>query len=106
MDIKEYQQEILRTVPSKMTKSNKLANFSMGLAGESGEIIDILKKHLYQGHDVNINELASEIGDLAWYLCNIANVFNINLSDVMDANIAKLKARYPSGFDKNRSVNR
>ena len=106
MDIKEYQQEILRTVPSKMTKPNKLANFSLGLAGESGELIDMIKKHLYQDHEIDINKVSNEAGDLVWYLCNILNVFNINLSDVMDANIAKLKARYPSGFDKNRSVNR
>jgi NTP pyrophosphatase (non-canonical NTP hydrolase) len=89
-----------------MTKANKLANFSMGLAGESGELIDLLKKHLYQGHEIDINKVSEEISDTIWYLGNIANIFNINLSDAMDANIAKLKARYPSGFDKNRSVNR
>ena len=89
-----------------MTKPNKLANFSMGLAGEAGELVDNLKKHLYQGHEINIEKITSEAGDLTWYLCNILNIFNISLSSVMDQNIEKLKKRYPSGFDKNRSVNR
>lgn len=103
MDIQRYQQEVLRTVPSKLTKKTKLTNFSLGLAGESGEAIDLLKKHIFHDHEINITELKEELGDLTWYIANIANVFNINLEDVFDANIEKLKARYPSGFDKKRS---
>lgn len=78
----------------------------MGLAGEAGELVDNLKKHLYQGHELDLKEVSEEIGDILWYTGNIANIFNINLSTVMDQNIEKLKKRYPAGFDKNRSINR
>ncbi len=43
-------------------------NGVMGLCGESGEVIDILKKHLSQGHELNKEKMAEELGDVAWYL--------------------------------------
>ena len=78
----------------------------MGLCGESGEAIDIVKKHLFQGHELDRKALAKELGDIAWYLAETAYALNIPLDAILKANIAKLKERYPEGFDASRSVNR
>lgn len=78
----------------------------MGLNGEAGECIDILKKHLFQGHDLDVDHIAKELGDVAWYLAISAHAINYDLDSIMAANIAKLQARYPDGFDAEHSRNR
>jgi NTP pyrophosphatase (non-canonical NTP hydrolase) len=78
----------------------------MGLCGESGEAIDIVKKHLAQGHELDKAHLAKELGDIAWYLAETATALDLNLEDVFQANIDKLKKRYPEGFDALRSIHR
>jgi NTP pyrophosphatase (non-canonical NTP hydrolase) len=107
MQVKQYQHEVLRTVPTSMSVKDKLTNFSMGLAGEAGELIDILKKHIFQGHCLeDKSKIKEELSDCFWYLANLANVLEIDLEEVMDLNIEKLKKRYPNGFEERRSVNR
>ncbi len=76
----------------------------MGLCGESGEAIDIVKKHLHQGHALDKETLVKELGDIAWYLAEAAYALDTDLDTVFEGNIAKLKARYPEGFDTQRSV--
>ena len=78
----------------------------MGLCGESGEAIDLVKKHLAQGHELDKARLAKELGDIAWYLAEMATVLDIELEEVFVRNIEKLKKRYPEGFDKEKSLNR
>ena len=85
---------------------NYLLNGVMGLCGESGEVIDLVKKHLYQGHELDKTKVAEETGDCLWYCALIATAIDMNLGDIMQLNIDKLKRRYPAGFDKARSVNR
>lgn len=76
------------------------------LAGECGETVDILKKHLYHGHDLDRDELIKELGDCSWYLAVIAKMCDIDLSEVFETNIDKLMKRYPEGFSKERSIHR
>ena len=83
-----------------------LLNGVMGLNGEAGECIDIVKKHLFQGHDLDRDHLIEELGDCAWYLAVASEAVGVSLGEVLQRNIDKLKARYPEGFDKARSVNR
>ena len=83
-----------------------LINGVMGLCGESGEAIDIVKKWLAQGHALDKEKLAKELGDICWYLAETATALGYELEDIMAANIEKLKKRYPEGFDAVRSVNR
>ena len=78
----------------------------MGLCGEAGEAIDILKKFLFQGHELDKKHLAKELGDVAWYLAVSADALGFYLEDIFQMNIDKLKARYPDGFDADRSINR
>lgn len=104
-DIDNYQQLALRTC-STPGEDDMITQGLMGLCGESGECMDILKKHLFQGHDLDKKHLAEELGDVAWYLAIAARGAGYKLSDIFDMNIAKLKKRYPDGFDAERSINR
>lgn len=106
MTINEYQQLAMTTLNKEMSKKDMLINGVMGLCGESGEAIDIVKKHLAQGHELDREKLIKELGDIAWYLAEMATVLDIELEEVLERNIEKLKKRYPEGFDKNKSINR
>lgn len=106
MTINEYQQLAMTTLNKEMTKKDMLINGVMGLCGESGEAIDIVKKHLAQGHELDRDKLIKELGDIAWYLAEMATVLDIELEEVLERNIEKLKKRYPEGFDVDKSVNR
>ena len=78
----------------------------MGLCGESGEAVDIVKKHLFHGHPLDREALKKELGDIAWYLAETAYALDMPLEDIMKANIEKLKQRYPEGFSVRESINR
>lgn len=103
----EYQRAALRTAQiDTMSRNDLLQNGVMGLCGEAGECVDIVKKVMFQGHDLDKEALALEISDCLWYAAVAAYAIGYKLSDVMEANIKKLKERYPNGFDKARSINR
>ena len=106
MEINEYQKLALRTLNNKLSDKEVLINGVMGLCGESGEAIDIVKKHLSQGHVLDKEKLANELGDIAWYLAETAYIIGYDLEDILNMNIAKLKKRYPDGFDTERSIYR
>lgn len=106
MTINEYQKLAMTTLNPQLDKKDILINGVMGLCGESGEAIDIVKKWLAQGHELNREKLAKELGDIAWYLAETAYALDLTLEDVMEANIQKLKKRYPEGFDSVRSIAR
>ena len=89
-----------------LDKKDVLINGVMGLCGESGEVIDIVKKHLAQGHELDRDKLIKELGDVAWYLAETTTALDVDLEEVLAGNIAKLKARYPEGFSAERSINR
>lgn len=106
MTINEYQQLALRTLNPQLNKKDVLINGVMGLCGESGEAIDIVKKWLAQGHELDKEKLAKELGDIAWYLAETAAAIDMPLEDILQANIDKLKKRYPEGFSSENSVHR
>lgn len=106
MTINEYQNLALRTLNPKLNKKEILINGVMGLCGESGEAIDIVKKHLAQGHDLDQEHLIQELGDIAWYLAETAYALDVSLETVLENNIKKLSERYPEGFDEDKSKNR
>ena len=102
----EYQKLALTTLNPALSKKDVLINSVMGLCGESGEAIDIVKKWLAQGHALDKEKLAKELGDIAWYLAETATALDMDLDDIFQANIDKLKKRYPEGFDTERSIHR
>lgn len=106
----DFQRAAMRTA-SGMNYDNAgenglLLNGVMGLNGEAGECIDIMKKHIFQGHELDREHLIEELGDVAWYLAVCCEGLGVSLEEVMEKNIDKLKARYPEGFDKARSIHR
>ena len=101
-----YQKLAMTTLNPALDKKDVLINGVMGLCGESGEAIDIVKKWLAQGHQLDKEKLAKELGDIAWYLAETATALDLNLEDIFRANIEKLKKRYPEGFDAERSIHR
>ena len=106
MTVNDYQKLAMTTLNRSLSQKEILVNAVMGLCGESGEATDIVKKHLFQGHDLDKEKLAKELGDIAWYLAEAATALDMNLEDIFKANIEKLKLRYPEGFDANRSIHR
>ena len=106
MTVNEYQKLAMVTLNPALSKKDVLINGVMGLCGESGEAIDIVKKWLAQGHELDKEHLAKELGDIAWYLAETATALDLDLEDVFQANIDKLKKRYPQGFDAQKSINR
>ena len=106
MTINEYQKLAMTTLNPDLDKKDVLINGVMGLCGESGEVIDIVKKHLAQGHELDKEKIIKELGDVAWYMAEIATVLDVELEDVLVQNIEKLKQRYPEGFSTEKSVNR
>ena len=106
MDIMEYQEKAKRTVNTNLQDDEQLANLCMGLCGETGEVVDYVKKYLYHGHKLEKEKLFEELGDIMWYLTNIASFYNLSMSDILDENIKKLEERYPEGFSEEKSLNR
>ena len=106
MTINEYQKQAMTTLNPALDRKDVLINGVMGLCGESGEAIDIVKKWLAQGHELDRETLAKELGDIAGYLAETAWALDVPLEEILQANIDKLKKRYPEGFDSNRSIHR
>lgn len=106
MNVNDYQKEAMTLLNPALTEKDVLMNALMGLCGESGEAIDLMKKHLYQGHDLDKEKLVKELGDIAWYLAEAATGLHIDLSEVLQRNLDKLHARYPQGFSTERSMHR
>lgn len=105
MNTDQYQQEVSRTTPSE-NRTEALTIGALGLAGEAGEVIDLLKKHLYHGHPLDLPTLATELGDVLWYMAYICNTMYISLDMVMAMNVDKLRERYPNGWEPERSIHR
>ena len=83
-----------------------LINGCLGLAGESGETLDMVKKWIFHDSELDKDHLKKELGDVMWYAAMICYAMGFDLDDVMQTNIDKLKARYPGGFDTYRANHR
>lgn len=102
----EYQAQAMHWLNPALSEKSTLINGVMGLCGESGEVIDLVKKHLSQGHPLDREALAKELGDVAWYLAETAYVLGYPLEEIFRMNLEKLSARYPDGFSTERSLHR
>ena len=101
-----YRLFMMRTLNTKLSEKEILTNAAMGLAGEAGEFVDQVKKHLFQGHKLDKEKLIKELGDLRWYMEAAAYALGTTVENVEEKNIQKLDARYPEGFSSEASVNR
>ena len=96
-----YQRLTRRTVGNAT-----LPILALGVAGEAGEVADIVKKAFGHGHPLDFEHLAEELGDLLWYVAALADAAGASLSDIANFNVEKLRRRYPDGFSTERSMNR
>jgi NTP pyrophosphatase (non-canonical NTP hydrolase) len=106
MEIKQYREAIKRTMNTELTDKEKLAMLALGLAGEVGELVDQIKKHVYHGHELDLDEYIKENGDVFWYLFNLMNELGVSEEMVMINNVMKLQKRYSEGFSEEASKKR
>ena len=106
MKVNEYQKLAMTTLNPALDRRDVLVNSVMGLCGESGEAIDIVKKWLMQGHELDKEHLIKELGDVAWYLAEAATALDVSLETIFQGNIDKLHKRFPNGFDTEASIHR
>lgn len=102
----EYQVAAMRTSNDKLTIRDYVLNGALGLFGEGGEVADIIKKAYMQGHPLDKAHIAEELGDVCWYVAELATALGYSVEEIMRGNIDKLRRRYPEGFDAGRSINR
>ena len=118
MTANEYQKLAMRTNDGKCTERllrasgetridvGGIVNASFGLSGETGELNDMIKKAVFHGHELNIDNVKKELGDILWYIAMMCESFDFDMEEIMQMNIDKLKARYPEGFSEERSQHR
>lgn len=108
MTLNEYQKLAESTArrTEDDTYKERFCNFGLGIAGEAGEVADYLKKVVFHKHSLDLDKLEKELGDVLWYVATIASTVNLTLDEVAEANVKKLKERYPEGFSVERSQNR
>lgn len=100
-DLHEYQLFARKGIlaPESLSKSQAITcHFAMGLSGETGEVVDIVKKHIFHGKPLNTEHLIEELGDVMWYLANIASIYSIDLDTVLQRNEEKLRKRYAEQY--------
>ena len=106
MNFDEYQQLAYKTAGHGPDKQTDIFVSLLGLAGESGEVLDYMKKVYVHGHKLDEDKLKKELGDTIWYLSDLCSRFGFSLDEVAQLNIKKLKSRYPEGFSAQKSQNR
>ena len=106
MRLKDYQEKSMRTLNNDLTMEQAVNNMIMGIVGETWEVVDIIKKHYYQGHELDIKHIKEELGDIMFYMVNLCNYLELDMEDVIAGNHNKLMKRYPDGFSKDKSINR
>lgn len=95
------------TPPPLSRFDTQVANAAMGLAGEAGEVLDLIKKHLFHGHPLNADKIKEELGDVRFYLEALTDLLGMTMESVEEANVQKLEKRYAGGkFTAAESQNR
>ena len=106
MDIDAYQRDAARTLNPGLEPERRLMDAAAGLAEEGGEVLGLVRKHLYFGHALDRERLTKELGDALWCIAALATALDVPLAAVAGANLAKLRQRYPDGFTPDASARR
>ncbi len=111
MKANEYQQLARRTLIDRpdfdiSDEDIMLVWNAIGLAGEAGEVAELVKKGVFHQHGVDRTKLEKELGDVLWYVAALCTKAGIDMGDVMQKNIDKLRMRYPEGFSSVASQKR
>lgn len=99
----KYQEMAARTINKDLYDEDVIFHALFGMAGELGELHSLHQK-VYQGHEFDEDHAKKELGDLLWFVAEYCTAMNWDLGDVMNLNISKLMARYPDGFEAERSL--
>ena len=105
LGMNEYQKLAARTINPKLTEEQTVRHALFGLSAEVGEVNSLFQKEL-QGHHLELDDLKKEIGDCQWFIAELCTAFGFKMEDIGNMNIEKLKARYPEGFDPEKSIHR
>lgn len=98
MDLDAYQSSAAHTLNPALDDRERLLDAAAGLAEEAGELLGIVRKHLYQGRPLDRTRLSEELGDALWCLSAIAGAVGLPLGEVAAGNLEKLRRRHPEGF--------
>ena len=96
LSLADYQQLAARTMNAALTPDERLIDAAAGLAEEAGEVLGIVRKHLYRGRPLDDARLAEELGDALWCIAAVATARGLSLDTIAAANIEKLRQRYPA----------
>ncbi len=105
MDIQTYLKESERTLVQK-GKDMNLLHAAIGIATESGELLDAFKKKLFYGKELDVTNVKEEVGDLMWYIAILLRELDLDFHQLLQLNIDKLRARYPEKFTEAHALNR
>src|SRR5690348_16855610 len=94
----EYQRDAARTINPNLGFPELLALGAIGLGGETGEVLEPIKKHLYHSKSLDVVALSKELGDVLWYVAELCTTLGLDLGTVATENTAKLRARWPGKF--------
>lgn len=111
MNANEYQRLASRTLidrpPFDISPREIMVVWNaIGLAGEAGEVAELVKKGIFHQHGLDVEKMAREIGDVCWYVAALCTTLDLDLGAIMADNIAKLEARYPNGYSSEDSRKR
>ena len=100
LTINDYQKFASKGIRKESEGKNLVVGFALGLGGEAGEVLDDIKKREYHSRDVSIKHTAEELGDVLWYVCNIATQLGYKMSDIINMNVIKLTKRYEELYEE------
>lgn len=93
-------------VPKYPGVTTEIVEAALGLSGECGEVVDLIKKSYAYQSDMNVTKLQEELGDLIFYAVSLMNQYGLTLGQVIEANRAKLVKRYPNGYNDRDAIRR
>jgi NTP pyrophosphatase (non-canonical NTP hydrolase) len=102
----EYQRVAARTMNAGITDEERLIDAAAGLAEEAGEVLGLVRKHLYMGHALDRELVTKELGDALWCVAAVATCLGLTLEEIAAANLGKLRSRYPDGYSDEASRTR
>lgn len=96
--LKEYQAFCRKGILEATQEREPVVGFALGLTGEAGEVVDDIKKRIFHGREIPLEHTELELGDVLWYVANIASEYGFTLEDIIRKNMDKLLKRYPDKY--------
>jgi len=106
MTLAEYQRAASRTTNESLSADQRLVDAAAGLAEEAGEVLGLVRKHVFMRHELDRARLVTELGDVLWCLTTAAGTLGVSLDEIAAGNVAKLRRRYPQGYSDTASARR